>query len=327
MKPHNSAHLLQSLVETLSGNRFASVEVELNRSSRAVHDAVARIETDSAALTKVIEAATQPSEALRAALDMHRSRVTETLARMQESFAKVAEAVRPPNLAVFDLKLPDSLIRTFEELQASLDALPERTRRELRLWASRGWYLDAELSLPAQAEIARLIRDGQDDEVDEGLADYFTERADSILQLVGKEFPHRRVFIGKALSAHAVGNYELSVPVLLAQADGICKERTSHYLFQGRKQPKAVPMVAVYVEQFAQDSLMAALLSPLAEAHPIVMNEKERAPDFAGLNRHLVLHGEALDYNTRVNSAKAISLVAYLCWVLSQAGKDARPED
>jgi hypothetical protein len=327
MKPSNPADSLRNLVESLNGNHLATAVAELDRSSRVVRDAMARVETDSAALTKLVNAAMRPSEELRAALKTHDLRMAEMLAQAQESFAKATEALRPPKLPVFNLKLPDSLARTLQELQAYFDALPERTRRELRVWASRGWYLDEEMSVPAQAEVAKSISDGQDDEVDEGLADYFTTRADSILKRVGEKFPHRRVFIAKGLAAHAAGDYELSVPVLLAQADGICKECTSHYLFQGRKQPEAIPKVAVYVEQFAQDTLMAALLSPLAEAHPIVMNEKERTQSFAGLNRHLVLHGEALDYNTRINSAKAISLVAYLCWMLSEAIKDVRPEN
>jgi hypothetical protein len=68
----------------------------------------------------------------------------------------------------------------------------------------------------------------------------------------------------------------------------------------------------------AGDSYLAALLSPLTETHPILMHNDERPADFSGLNRHLVLHGDSLDYNTRINSARALSLVAYLSWILAE---------
>jgi hypothetical protein len=57
---------------------------------------------------------------------------------------------------------------------------------------------------------------------------------------------------------------------------------------------------------------MAAILSPLAETLPINASENERPRNFNGLNRHMVLHGESLDYGSKVNSLKAISLVNYV---------------
>ena len=76
------------------------------------------------------------------------------------------------------------------------------------------------------------------------------------------------------------------------------------------------PQTAIYVEQIATDTYRAAILSPLAHSLPIGASEKERGAGFNELNRHMVLHGETLDYGTKANSLKAISLINYVAHVL-----------
>jgi hypothetical protein len=61
---------------------------------------------------------------------------------------------------------------------------------------------------------------------------------------------------------------------------------------------------------------MAALLSPLAQTLPIGASERQRNEEFIGLNRHMVLHGESLNYGNKINSLKAISLINYVAHVL-----------
>jgi len=110
-----------------------------------------------------------------------------------------------------------------------------------------------------------------------------------------------------------MGQYELSIPVLLTQTDGICKQVAGQYLFMthGHK-----PRIAIYVQQIAANRFRAALLSPLTEVLPIGASEHQRPKDFTALNRHMVLHGESLDYGSKINNLKAISLINYVVQVL-----------
>ena len=68
----------------------------------------------------------------------------------------------------------------------------------------------------------------------------------------------------------------------------------------------------------------ANYLHPLEVTLPLWMSKGDRAKRrdlFVRLNRHQVLHGEPVDYGTEENSLKAISLLNYLHWILSQATK------
>jgi len=62
--------------------------------------------------------------------------------------------------------------------------------------------------------------------------------------------------------------------------------------------------------------LLKSLLTPLVEPMPISASADERAGLADALNRHAVLHGESVDYSSRLNSCRAISLLVYVSWVL-----------
>jgi hypothetical protein len=86
------------------------------------------------------------------------------------------------------------------------------------------------------------------------------------------------------------------------------------------------PASSAYVSAIVGDEMSAAMLSVLSNVLPINATERERAnfldarglTDWRELNRHTVLHGESLDYGTRINSLKAISLINYFVGVLSK---------
>ena len=243
----------------------------------------------------------------------------------QERWRQIAESVRLPQIVLPDLSpiakqvvdfqkaIQESIGPAFLELHKGFQELPARTQEALLLLGRHGWYLDPEMSLPALWELKRALSEGNILEAEAALVEYFEGRVSEIEESITTKFPHRSHLIRSAFGAHQREEYVLSIPVLLAQADGICKETVDQYLFirQDKK-----PSTAIYVAQIAADTYMAALLSPLAAIMPIGASEKERTAGFAALNRHTVLHGESLDYGSKPNSLKAISLVNYVAHVL-----------
>ncbi len=207
----------------------------------------------------------------------------------------------------------------FEELQRSFSEVPPRTQEALLLLGNHGLYLDLEMTLPDLLKIEKALLEGKVEEADHALIEYFEARIDEIQESISKRFPNREKLIRAAFNAHRREEYELTIPILLAQADGICKEVLKEYLFM--KQNKK-PRTAIYVEQIASDTLKAAILSPLSQTLPIGASEHERAGAFNELNRHMVMHGESLDYGTKTNSLKAISLINYVAHVLNSENEN-----
>ncbi len=234
---------------------------------------------------------------------------TRELARLDTS----ALGAQLEKVSQFGALIQQQIAPAFEPLQRSFDSLPPATQRALAKLAEHGWYLDLDLPLSALWEIERAIIDGNVAEAEASLIDHYRVRLDDIENFIVERFPSRERFVRSGFSAHRRKDYAASIPLFLAQTDGICMDVTNTYLFikNGNK-----PGTAKYVQRIAADSFRAALLSPLTLPLPISASAHFREPDFDGLNRHTVLHGEALDYDTEKNATRAVSLIHYVAHVL-----------
>lgn len=249
----------------------------------------------------------------------------EPILAQQEHCKKLVESIQIPRFDLPDLSrfvtqaadfqrsIQDLVTPAFEQLQKTFCELPPRTQEALLLLGAHGWYLDLEMPLPGLWQLKEALAEGNVIEAEEALCEYFESQLAEIEKSISERFPLRAHLIRAAFSAHRRQEYELSIPVLLAQTDGICKEVVNQNLFSKHNKK---PRTAIYVEQIAADSYRSALLSPLAQTLPISASERERPDGSEALNRHTVLHGESLDYGSKTNSLKAISLINYVAHVL-----------
>jgi hypothetical protein len=191
--------------------------------------------------------------------------------------------------------------------------------------AEHGWYLDFEIPFTELWKLQKAFEEGEIAQAENALIEYYDDQADEIEKYIIDKFPHREHIIRSAFKAHAGGEYNLSIPVFLSQTDGICKEVFDGYLFM---KDNKKPCTALYLKKIAADAYKAAIFSPLAVTTSIGASERERADDFTGLNRHMVLHGESLDYGTKTNSLKSLSLLNYVTQVFlfGKPTKDVKGE-
>ncbi len=210
----------------------------------------------------------------------------------------------------------DSLISpAFDKLFESIQSLPDQLKTALLILGNNGWFFDLDLPLPFLWEIEKKLIEGEIEAAESELVNYYREHLSSIQENITNRFPYRKRIIDLAFDAHNRGEYELAIPVLLAQSDGICFDVINSYMFiRSRKDNK--PMTSLYVDSITSNMFRQALLSPLTQPLPISLTWNERGDDFTQLNRHQVMHGEALDYGSEINSLKSISLLNYLAQTL-----------
>lgn len=242
--------------------------------------------------------------------------VAQGLSQFRQGMQQAAALIRPMVEVVASIQ--ESIGPFFVELSRALAQLPVRTRESLATLAQHGWYLDPEMTLPGIAEVVAGFAQGQVTEANDELTAYFDQRRETILTTLCTAFPQRATVFTSAFEAHAAGKYELSIPVLLAQADGICLELTGVQLYSKRD---GKTRVSEAVATFDVDGFTAALLHPLTEVFPITFSAKERVGRSNILNRHAILHGESVDYGTHINGCKAISLLSFTAWALSNIKK------
>ena len=264
------------------GEKLSYIEKELEKPARFMEIMKAEVESACKAINSNITGATD--------LSIFTSHATN----IQEAIQKL-------------------IIPTFDDLKNSFQELPNNIQEALLLLGENGWYLDLEMSLPTLWHLRNILEEGNLLKAENILIEYFESRLSEIEKSILKKFPSRKHLLKAAFNAHRRKEYCLSIPLFLAQSDGICKEVIRQYLFMKSNRK---PQTAIYVDQITNDTFMAAILSPLAEILPINASENERPRNFNGLNRHMVLHGESLDYGSKINGLKAISLVNYVGCVI-----------
>ncbi|WP_418118288.1 hypothetical protein [Variovorax sp. 350MFTsu5.1] len=258
------------------------------------------------------ETAKQLAEIMKRVVEAY-DRARPAVQLVAERFAAMLEKIRPAlqELQKWWIEFHPNLVRLVEAAKA----MPPAYRKALMELGQRGWYLDGEMALSTPFEFARAISEGRIEETEVALEDHFTTRLDAIESEIATAFPSRARILAAAFRAHKDGLYACSIPVFLTQMDGICMEVGNKYFFI--KENKR-PGIAGHVDQLSDNPLTAAMLAPLTEILPISAGPEARGPGFWQLNRHTVIHGESVDYDTRRNSLRAISLINYVSQMLSQ---------
>ena len=191
--------------------------------------------------------------------------------------------------------------------------LGEDLREKLTVLAKGGWYPYDEMPLGLLISSAQDIFQGKSQDADNKMSDYFEKGYKEIKSYIIYQLPKRNMVLDSAFQAHERGEYLLSIPVFLAQADGVCFEMLKIQLYSiSNKKSK----ITTSVDSISAGDITKAFLSPISDDTPLTANFSQRdKPDYpeGALNRHQILHGEVVDYGTKINSIKAISLLCYLC--------------
>ena len=204
------------------------------------------------------------------------------------------------------------VMRTHLRLHHWLEEQPLRDGESLERLAERGWLLGPRMPVAAIPQLSSLLNDAPD-EVDIVVAQHVRRHLNSIEAELIESYPHRSHLFQEAFWAHRHGKYVLSVPVLLEQADGIFYDRFGSLLFSKRRKDEVVAFSSEVRGRFFE-----AALHPLKGDVPLWMDTRSLDDTFEGLNRHHVIHGMKVYYNTELNSLKSIALLDYLCWVLNR---------
>lgn len=132
-------------------------------------------------------------------------------------------------------------------------------------------------------------------------------------------FKHRLPLLSEAIEAHIEGRYALSVPVFLAQTEGIIADGYGHkgrlnHRRGNKHQSNECMALTDYLEdllsskdvlaldQFAKDYFLKNVLEGFR--HGVF--------PMPSLSRHAIMHGADVSYNTIENSLKCILLFEYL---------------
>jgi len=179
--------------------------------------------------------------------------------------------------------------------------------------SDEGWYLDYELAVKTIQElyIHQITKNSK--VLDEYMIAFYKKKLSQIIEFFKKHHQSRFPFLEKAFYAHEKGDFEMSIPVFLAQIEGVFYDLTEKEIFsKGRGKKDNTAKEWINSKESSQIDFRLSILEPLKQNENISANFKE-SKDFPNvLNRNRILHGRDLNYANEMNSFKAISLLFFI---------------
>jgi hypothetical protein len=240
--------------------------------------------------------------------------VVESLHKLVESWEEQKRLIQNMLPSKEELEAIIRHLPSKEELEAVIRQLPSVSEwvkasiyDDLIILAHRGWFVsmwDTTL-VDAHSLAHKYLKEEEVSQCDDYLCAHFEQLLDRIEETAISMLPKRKVILSQAFNAHRNGQYALSIPALLAQAEGVGTELFGGLSVYYRKDKKRLQNLVQGRDEFPYWLLITSLL-------PINASEADRTQFQSPLNRHLVLHGFSTDYTTRINGCKAISWFQYI---------------
>lgn len=235
------------------------------------------------------------------------NKIQKTFGNINEIYSKIPQ-FKNPFLEHLD---------TFKEIGNRLKYYAENISNHLLLIAQYGWFVEIDCEINFPSKIAIYLNDNRIEEANEKLIEYYYNNIDRIFQELRERHPHRKEIFNQIYSSFQRNDYFTLIPSVLAQVDGVCFDFTKKKFFIKEKNNKYLPQISSELDK-SVDSFLTLYLSPLQNQTPIMVQEKDISNFPCKLNRHEILHGISLDYGSKINSLKVISLLKYVSDLLNE---------
>ncbi|EPW6863006.1 hypothetical protein ACWOVX_004447, partial [Vibrio vulnificus] len=203
-----------------------------------------------------------------------------------------------------------------EELQAQLlqivnavGKLPSVVTGHMEELAKLGWF-------PTEFGYFSVMIEVLNEEGVSALNEYmFSEIDEEYLSIKNKvlmRHANRREILDCAFSLHEQGNWIASIPLFLSQIEGIFSENVGSMLFSEHDKRKTALQDNFSEEYNDNKAYLFNHFTDVKLQFSARISSKSEAKKQCGPNRNGILHGSRkhLDYGTKINSYKCISLLS-----------------
>jgi len=202
----------------------------------------------------------------------------------------------------------------------------EQIAEAVALFAPLGWAMCSRWHQEGTVRVLHHAAQGASDEdLDEAIADVWNSDNQVLLRHAAtpirtwsnSHYPFKQVLwdrvslIEKAIGHHLAGAYEASIPIILAQIDGMSRDLTGQSFFSKAN-----------ADPYLDDDTLAGMEENLPVVRDVFSKDVKESGTFGYVSRHGVLHGRDLGYATRVNSTKTIVLVTALAEYFPRVADD-----
>lgn len=219
---------------------------------------------------------------------------------MQSAVKHISTAYQP---------LFEQVNTSFAKVVEAAQRWQEARKEDVTVMADNGWYPNWFTFF--------YTPETEPSSIDELMSIHLNENWEDITQKILQLCQNRTHILEAAFDLHKSGNYIASIPLFLAQADGICCESLKSFLFTKNETEERIREL-IDNGQIETNMFTDIFLEPFklknhhnAGISKATAQAKNKAP-----NRNGILHGHRkhLDYGTEINSLKCFSLLSFITY-------------
>lgn len=199
-----------------------------------------------------------------------------------------------------------------KDIEENLKRLAFHYEKIITYYMRKGWFWDFEI--PVDSRTLEIFYN-EPAIFENFMKDYFNNKVEDIDQIVKDRFPERHKIISKALFCHKNMDYELSIPIIIGQVDGIFRDITGKDMFSSRDN-RAEKVFEKFKKRNTNNKMLSAALTPLKEYRMLTLSFN-KVKDYPHIvSRNSILHGYDINYASETNGLKTISLLNYVVRVV-----------
>lgn len=202
--------------------------------------------------------------------------------------------------------------------KAKLRSIPDHSQK-LKNYildlSKKGWFINYDMSPKQVFDAVEFINKNELEKLDEFMTSIIDKQYFDNVDILLARHTDRFQLLEQAFGAHERGEYFLSIPVIISQADGISNEYFRDGFLFTNKSKKAKEW-ADTIPKESTHIIMSYVLKEFTSSQ-LAQSFEPSKPIPIGLSRHAISHGFDKTYGTKLNSLKAMSFLRYISDMLS----------
>lgn len=213
----------------------------------------------------------------------------------------------------------ESLQASFKDFHFSIGKFLLKLE-ETKFIVNDNWFIS--FNLIGRLSIKELLEmlDSKDEKkFNKFILDTFPKQQERIFQAIKKIVPHREPLISEIEQLYNNQFYTSVIVLTYTQVDGICSENLGYGFFDTDNKTYELKVSKLKPGDGLASKIAFQLKASKNEITRYVKNEIEnRTFKKDSYNRHLVLHGHSINYGSKINAMRAISLLDFICTLKSE---------
>lgn len=214
---------------------------------------------------------------------------------------------------------PDELIMLEENQRNKIVyQLNEYYAHNLKVLALYGWFIEMNPDAYSSEMLTQKLEEKKNIEaICKTVSDYYQTNLNKIIEEICDRHQEMSDFIKDSATLYELGYIRHAILGILSHVDGICNVKLDRHFFtkKDKGDNTYIPKITSDLLEVKND-FFQIYITPILSDCPIYAHQSQVDKYPSKLNRHIVVHSKDINYGSKENFLKSVSLLKYVSDIL-----------